>query len=99
MIRILQRYILTEVVRIFVLALEEKFHGWEVGLGDVLDFNQAPVAKITKQRIGSIYRLGFEANAIDLDGEIRWYSWEFGDGNESSSRDPEHEYAVGGSYA
>lgn len=79
-----------------VLALEEKFFGWEVGLADVLDFNQAPSAWIVTSTVGSIYSYTFEAHATDLDGEVVRYRWDFGDGSESSARDPVHHYAFGG---
>lgn len=40
----------------------------------------------------------FESNAIDLDGYIVNYSWDFGDGNVAYRKDVLHEFAEGGIY-
>jgi hypothetical protein len=80
----------------FVLAFEEKFYGWEVGLFDVFDFNQPPLADMEYRADGSIYRYVFEVDARDLDGEITDVRWEFGDGTRSTLFDPVHTYDRGG---
>ncbi len=40
----------------------------------------------------------FSVTANDPEGNLLSYSWDFGDGNRSSERDPLHEYPVAGTY-
>ena len=40
----------------------------------------------------------FSVTAKDPEGNLLSYSWDFGDGNRSSERDPLHEYPVAGTY-
>jgi len=76
----------------FVLAFEEKFFGWEVGLEDVFDFNQPPLARFESRTDGSMYRIAFAMTASDLDGEIDGVRWDFGDGTVSEAGAPLHVY-------
>ncbi|MHC4859925.1 MAG: PKD domain-containing protein, partial [Planctomycetota bacterium] len=68
------------------------FFGYEVGLHGVLDFNQPPRAKFRHRTEGSITRIAFTLDAVDLDGDIRHAVWDFGDGSISREFDPVHDF-------
>src|SRR5207245_5856945 len=58
--------------------------------------NQPPVAAFTSSCSG--LSCSFSDGSSDPDGTITAWSWDFGDGATSSSRNPSHTYAAGGSY-
>src|SRR5439155_13385081 len=59
--------------------------------------NQPPVAAFTSSCSG--LSCSFSDGSSDPDGTITAWSWAFGDGATSTSRNPSHPYASGGSYA
>jgi PKD repeat protein len=62
--------------------------------------NQPPSAKIIVEKdSGSApFNVKFTAEASDSDGEIESYSWDFGDGETSSLKNPSHTFNESGTY-
>ena len=58
--------------------------------------NQPPVASFTKSCSG--LTCSFTSTSSDPDGSIASYSWTFGDGGTSTTANPSHTYAAGGTY-
>jgi PKD repeat protein len=58
--------------------------------------NQPPTAEFTWQC--NELDCEFEDQSTDGDGEIDDRAWEFGDGETSNNRNPDHEYDAGGTY-
>ncbi len=82
-----------------VLALEEKFFGWDVGLSDVLTFNQPPSVWILWDKVPDTWdEFSFRADVVDLDGTIDYLEWDFGDGYWTDEADAVHRYGRKGKY-
>jgi PKD repeat protein len=62
----------------------------------VIDPNQKPTANFTSS--ASDLTVNFTDASTDSDGTIASRSWSFGDGGVSTSTNPSHTYAAGGSY-
>ena len=60
--------------------------------------NQLPTAMFSASVSGLVATFS-SAGSSDPDGTISSYAWDFGDGSTSSSQNPNHTYAAGGSYA
>ncbi len=58
--------------------------------------NNPPTASFTYSTSG--LTVNFTDTSSDSDGSVVSWSWNFGDGNYSSSRNPSHTYSSGGSY-
>jgi PKD repeat protein len=58
--------------------------------------NQAPAASFTRSCSG--LTCTFTSTSNDPDGSIAGYSWNFGDGATSTTANPSHTYATGGTY-
>src|SRR5439155_202679 len=58
--------------------------------------NQPPTAALTSSCSG--LTCSFTSTSTDPDGSINAYSWTFGDGATSTSLNPSHTYAAGGTY-
>jgi PKD repeat protein len=58
--------------------------------------NQPPTAAFTTEC--DELECDFDNDSDDPDGRIATFAWEFGDGGTSSERNPDHEYAAGGTY-
>ena len=58
--------------------------------------NQTPTAEFTSSV--SNLKVNFTDHSTDPDGSISSRSWDFGDGHTSSTTNPQHTYASGGSY-
>jgi PKD repeat protein len=58
--------------------------------------NQPPTAAFTWEC--DELECDFEDESSDSDGRIDSRSWDFGDGNTSNDRNPDHEYSSGGTY-
>jgi PKD repeat protein len=58
--------------------------------------NQPPAAEFTWSCTG--LACTFTDGSSDSDGTIASWSWEFGDGTSSTSQNPSHSYAAGGTY-
>ncbi|MEP7225742.1 MAG: Ig-like domain-containing protein [Gemmatimonadales bacterium] len=58
--------------------------------------NQAPTAEFTWQC--NELKCAFSDASTDGDGRIESRAWDFGDGNTSDRRDPDHSYGAGGTY-
>ena len=59
-------------------------------------FNNPPVAKFTSKVDGNTVK--FTNESTDADGDELTYSWDFGDGNTSTDKNPSHTYEVKGEY-
>lgn len=82
----------------------------DIGDGEVEDYtvniagggggNQSPVANANGPYSGDVNtNIAFNSNgSSDPDGTVAAYSWDFGDGNSSSSANPSHSYGSAGSY-
>ncbi len=59
-----------------------------------------PTARFTftpaSPKVGQLVRFTDQSN--DPDGQVQSWSWDFGDGNSSTEKNPEHQYAAKGSY-
>jgi glucose/arabinose dehydrogenase len=63
--------------------------------------NTPPTAKILAYPTNGVVPLTVEFNSgasFDPDGQALTYSWDFGDGNTSTTANPTHTYTVGGQY-
>lgn len=58
--------------------------------------NNPPVAKFTSKVDGNTVK--FTNESTDADGDELTYSWDFGDGNTSTDKNPSHTYEVKGEY-
>lgn len=62
--------------------------------------NSRPVASFSvPTNVDSLLDIQFNDSSYDLDGSIRSWSWNFGDGGTSNERSPTHTYLRPGSYA
>ncbi|MBR1924924.1 MAG: PKD domain-containing protein [Ruminobacter sp.] len=62
----------------------------------VVAVNNPPVAKFTSKVDGNTVK--FTNESTDADGDELTYSWDFGDGNTSTDKNPSHTYEVKGEY-
>ncbi len=62
----------------------------------VIKLNTPPTASFTFSRSNST--VTFSNNSTDSDGFITSFSWNFGDGSLSTTQNPSHPHAVGGTY-
>ena len=60
------------------------------------DDNNSPEASFTSVTDGTTVK--FSNNSTDPDGDELTYSWDFGDGEHSTDKDPSHKYASSGTY-
>lgn len=69
-------------------------------LGGCSSPNQPPSVKITAPQEGMLQgsEVAFQASAIDPDGNIQSFHWDFGDGTTSEESNPKHTYAQSGEY-
>jgi PKD repeat protein len=58
--------------------------------------NQPPTAAFTADC--DELECDFDNDSDDPDGRIETFAWDFGDGGTSDARNPDHEYAAGGTY-
>jgi hypothetical protein len=58
--------------------------------------NSPPIAAFTQTIDG--LAVSFSDGSTDSDGSVTAWQWDFGDGNSSSARNPDHSYADGGIY-
>lgn len=66
-----------------------------ISVGD-LNANQAPTAGFAFNN--SNLNVQFTDTSTDPDGSVVAWSWDFGDGNTSSTKDPAHSYSAAGTY-